>query len=191
MADHLSGSIADGMSAPVQLSEPEQSTQDATSQQSHQFGQAHPSHPHSHSQQPLDQHAQFSPRNPTQGLQSFASPSPVPQASAQQPDYQPSDLDKAPQHENHDTDAPHDLATTQPEAPQDVGQVTDQVPSEPLRLESEDGEGEEDVGPEGPPVKRQRLEEELGQDHSLDDDPVLALANANNGAGAADSYHTE
>lgn len=61
--------------------------------------------------------------------------------------------------------------------------------AEPLPLESEDGEGEED----GPPIKRQRMESEddLGHTQSLDEDPVLALANANNGSGGPEPYHDD
>ncbi|KAF4126451.1 hypothetical protein GMORB2_0187 [Geosmithia morbida] len=69
--------------------------------------------------------------------------------------------------------------------------VNDSVAPEPLNLEEEDGEGEEE-DPEGPPAKRQRLDEaEFGQHDPLEDDPVLALANANNGTGGPESYHAE
>lgn len=61
--------------------------------------------------------------------------------------------------------------------------------AEPLPLESEDGEGEED----GPPIKRQRMESEddLAHNQSLDEDPVLALANANNGNGGPEPYQDD
>ncbi|KAL6860286.1 hypothetical protein ACO1O0_004313 [Amphichorda felina] len=63
---------------------------------------------------------------------------------------------------------------------------------EPLRLESEEGEGENDDDTDERPIKRQKMEdEEIGPDQSLDDDPVLALADANSGAGASDSYPPE
>jgi len=63
---------------------------------------------------------------------------------------------------------------------------------ENLSIQSEDGQGEEQgEGEDGPPVKRQRLEsqDEISQDQPLDDDdPVLALADANNGNGGSDQY---
>jgi hypothetical protein len=64
-----------------------------------------------------------------------------------------------------------------------------------LSIRSEDGQGEdEDDGSDGPPIKRRRLESQdpISQDQPLDDDdPVLALANANNGNGASDQYPPE
>lgn len=69
---------------------------------------------------------------------------------------------------------------------------------EPLPLQEENGdedeEEEENDGHDADqrPVKRQRTnDDDIAQDPALDDDPVLALANAHNGGTPADAYGPE
>ena len=84
---------------------------------------------------------------------------------------------------------PEQAAPTQESTPENE---TGTAP-EPLRLESEDVEVEiENDHADGRPIKRQKMgDEEIRPDQSLDDDPVLALADANDAAGGPDSYTSE
>ncbi|KAG9258065.1 uncharacterized protein F5Z01DRAFT_645001 [Emericellopsis atlantica] len=116
---------------------------------------------------------------PTPAMQSPMGPPPSAQATKQEP------IQPAPA-----PTPPHNAAAA---ASPNVGHNGSGV--ENLSIRSEDGQGEEqDEGEDGPPVKRQRLESQdaISQDQPLDDDdPVLALADANNGNGGTDQYPPE
>merc|ERR1712000_747889 len=165
---------------PVTNQEPAEPTHDPalTQHPPHQYEQQPSPHQPGHPQ-PQYQHQQ-------PHLQQHPSQFPLQQAG-QHPQYQAQQFPTPPQQPQHIVPQPMQAPqhTPGPETTQTGAPV-----AEPLPLESEDGEGEDD---DGPPIKRQRMESEddMGQHNSLEEDPVLALANANNGNGGSDFNHDD